>query len=486
MMIKQPNILVFMTDHQRADTLAPWGRAITPNLDRLAQDGLTFTDSYCPAPHCCPSRATFMTGLYPSRHGVWNNICNDWALSRGLNPGVRCWSEDLRDAGYRLGYAGKWHVSVEAGPADYGFSDLGRVSAVKGDVHGCSWEAYDALAAQPPPAVPRQEGQLRRPGWGDVQLYRSWDKGTTRDTHDEQVVDDGLRLLSTLAADKAPWGLFLGCTMPHDPYHVPKQYLDLYRLEDIALPPSFADEMANKPGIVRRIRRSLWGQLSEREVRETIRHYLAMCTWLDELFGEMLAALEATGQADNTLVLYCADHGDYMGDHGLFAKGIPCYRGAYHIPSVVRWPAGLRTPGRRTDAFISLADFAPTFQELAGLSPDPNVTGRSLTPFLRDEVPAGWRDEIHTQCNGVELYYTQRSVTTRDFKYVYNGFDEDELYDLRNDPDELVNQALNPDYEEWVRDGLARIWRFARKEGDKIPNPYLTVSFAPAGPGLAF
>ncbi|OQA98421.1 MAG: Choline-sulfatase [Chloroflexi bacterium ADurb.Bin222] len=327
---------------------------------------------------------------------------------------------------------------------------------------------------------------MLRPGWGDVQLYRSWEKGTARDTHDERVADDGVRLLGTLAAGKAPWGLFLGCTMPHDPYHVPRQYLDLYRLEDIPLPPSFADAMADKPGIVRRIRRTLWGQLGEHEVRETIRHYLAMCTWLDKLFGEVLAALEATGQADDTLVLYCSDHGDYMGDHGLFAKGIPCYRGAYHVPSVVRWPAGLRAPGRRAGAFVSLADFAPTFQELAGLPPDTTLTGRSLVPFLRGETPTAWRDELHTQCDGVELYYTQRSVMTRDFKYVYNGFDEDELYDLRNDPDERVNQALNPAYAEWAREGLARIWRFARKEGDKVPNPYLTVAFAPAGPGLAF
>ncbi len=482
-MTRQPNILIFMTDHQRADTLAPWGRAITPNLDRLAKEGVTFTNTFCPSPHCCPARATFMTGLYPSRHGVWNNICNDWALSRGLKPGVRCWSEDLHAAGYRLGYAGKWHVSVEEGPEDRGFSDLGWVTSVKGAFHGCGWAAYDKLAAQPPRTEPRKEGQLLRPGWGDVQLYKSWVHGTERVTHDERVTDDGVALLKKLAAGDSPWGLYVGCTMPHDPYHVPTKYLDQYRLEDIPLPPSYTDDMAGKPGIVRRIRRDLWGQLSEHEVREAIRHYLAMCTWLDELFGETLAALEASGQADNTLVVYCSDHGDYMGDHGLFAKGIPCYRGAYHVPAVVRWPKGIRDPGRCEEAFVSLADFAPTFQEVAGVRPDAGLTGKSLVPFLRGETPQAWRDEIHTQCDGVELYYTQRSVMTRDFKYVYNGFDEDELYDLRNDPHECVNQARNPAYAEIVRDLLGRIWRFARQEGDKVPNPYLTVAFAPVGPG---
>ena len=478
----RPNILVVMTDHQRADTVAPWGRAITPHLDRLAHEGLTFTNTFCPSPHCCPSRATFMTGLYPSRHGVWNNVCNDWALSRGLKPGVRCWSESLREAGYELGYAGKWHVSVVEGPGERGFAHLGRVSGNKVAVPGSEWRAYDRIAAQPRPTT-RGDGQLFRPGWGDVQLYHSWVHGNDRSTHDEQVTDDGIALLRQLTAGKAPWALMLGDIMPHDTYRVAKQYLDLYKLDDIPLPPSYHDTMEGKPGIVRRIRRDFWGQLTEREVRETIRHYLAMCTWLDDLFGQVLKTLEASGQADNTLILYCSDHGDYLGDHGLFAKGVPCYRGAYHVPAVMRWPAGIRNTGRTADPFVSLADFAPTFEELAGVTPDPTLTGKSLVPFLRGDTPPAWRDELHTQCNGVELYYTQRSVMTRDFKYVLNGFDDDELYDYRTDPYELVNQARNPAYAGIVRDLLTRIWRFARQEQDMAPNPYLTVGLAPFGPG---
>lgn len=481
-MAEKPNLLIFMTDHQRADTLLPWGRAKTPNLDRMAKEGLTFTQTFCPSPHCCPSRATFMTGLYPSRHGVWNNICNDWALSRGLNPGVRCWSDDLAAAGYRLGYAGKWHVSVEEGPTDHGFCQTGRVSGTKGEVHGCGWDTYDRIARSTRPQA-RGEGQLLRSGWGDVQLYGSWVHGNERVTHDEKVADDGISLIRDLAAGDGPWGLFLGAIMPHDTYLVPTCYRDLYRLDEIALPPSFADDMSGKPGIVRRIRRDLWGQLTEHEVRETIRHYMAMCTWLDALFGEVLAALDASGQADNTLVVYCSDHGDYMGDHGLFTKGIPCYRGAYHVPAVLRWPKGIVGPGRTEEALVSLADFAPTFQELAGCGPNLELTGQSLVPFLRGGPPPVWRDEIHTQCNGVELYYTQRSVMTRDFKYVLNGFDDDELYDLRNDPHELRNRIHDSDYAGVARDLLGRIWRFARNEKDKLPNPYLTVGLAQYGPG---
>ncbi len=220
-------------------------------------------------------------------------------------------------------------------------------------------------------------------------------------------------------------------------------------------------------------------------MREAIRHFWAYCTYLDDLFGQLLAALDATGQRENTLVLYTSDHGDYCGEHGLFAKGIPCFQGAYRVPAVIRWPAGVVAPGRRDDAFVSLADFGPTFQDVAGVASG-TATGASLLPFLRGESPASWRDEIHTQCNGVELYYTQRSVMTRDFKYVFNGFDRDELYDLRTDPHEMRNLAADPAYESVKREMCGRMWRFAYQEDDTAINPYITVGLAPYGPAEAF
>jgi arylsulfatase A-like enzyme len=247
--------------------------------------------------------------------------------------------------------------------------------------------------------------------------------------------------------------------------------------------------MADKPAIYRRMRDMRFGQLSQREVREGIRHFWAYCTYLDDLFGRLLVQLEQIGQADNTLVLYCSDHGDYCGEHGLFAKGIPCFNGAYQVPAVVRWPKGIANPGRRVDDFVSLADFAPTFIELAaepGAATDRHFAGASLVPFLRDKRPPAWRDAIHTQCNGVELYYTQRSVMTRDFKYVFNGFDRDELYDLRADADELRNVADDPAYAQVVREMCRRMWRFAYREDDSAINPYITVGLAPYGPAEAF
>lgn len=479
-MRKRPNILVVMTDHQRGDTALPEHPAITPNLDALANDGIIFTETYCPSPHCCPSRATFFTGLYPTSHGVWNNICNDQALSRGLKPGTKVFGDDLKAAGYDLHYAGKWHVSLETTPKDHGFTEH-FVTGTAGEHHGQRWEKFrDALPSDVRKTA--ADGTIKRPGYNDFRLY-----GTREEQHhDEKTHAAALKAIAAVKDSAEPWMLYVSYIGPHDPYFVPKKYLDKYRLEDIPLPPSYSDRMRDKPRIYQRMRDQVFGQLSENEVREGIRHFWAYCSYLDDLFGELLRALDATGQADDTLVLYTADHGDYCGEHGLFAKGIPNFKGAYHVPATVRWKNGIKDPGRRVDSFVSLADFAPTFLDLAGVKTDRYFSGRSITPFLSGNTPADWRDEMHFQCNGVELYYTQRAVKTKQYKYTFNGFDYDELYDLAKDPHEMVNVADDAAYTDIKRDICKRMWKFGKQENDGATNPYITVGLAPYGPGIAF
>ncbi len=478
----RPNILVFMTDHQRGDTALPEHPARTPNLDRLGAEGVTFASAFCPTPHCCPSRATFHTGLYPSRHGVWNNVCNRQALTLGLRAGVRTWSEGLATVGYRLHYCGKWHVSALESPANRGWTEH-FVSATAADHHGTSWEAYQRLAAAPAPG-PRRPGQILRTGYGTYTLYGPSE--ASRHDHDEKAVDLGVGVIESARAGAAPWCLYVGLTGPHDPYLVPPRHVAPYRLENVPLPVSFTDNLMDKPRVYRRLRQATFDQLSAIEVRDAIRHYWAYCSYLDELFGRLLAALDRTGQADNTLVLYCADHGDYCGEHGLFAKGIPCFRGAYHIPAVVRWPAGIVEPGRRVADLVSLADWGPTFLAAADAAVPDDLTGASLLPFLSGSRPTGWRQALYTQCNGVELYYTQRAVFDSHWKYVFNGFDDDELYDLTVDPHELRNLNGDPACQAEKRRLCQLLWRFAQAQDDTATNPYITVGLAPYGPGEAF
>ena len=474
----RPNFLIVMTDQQRADTALAAHPVPLPHLRRFAAQGLQFTNAFCPSPHCCPSRASFFTGLSPSRHGVWNNVLNGQALSRGPKPGVRLFSEDLAEAGNALHFAGKWHVSADERPSARGWRDGDSANCLPGVTHG---RPFADLRKLPTSAETRAPATLRRPGWGDVPVFGA---SETHNAPDENTCADAEAAIRELGGKGNPWCVYAGFLGPHDPYFVPQRWLDRVPEEVVALPPSYSDTSRDKPAIYQRLREQVFGQLSAAEMRALIRHYWAYSLYLDDLFGRLLAALEATGQAENTVVLFCSDHGDYLGDHGLLCKGIAAFDSAYRVPAVMRWPAGLKQPGRTCEDLVSLMDFAPTLLELAGFAaPKARFSGRSLAPILRGENPATWRDALFFQCNGVELYYSQRVVRTRDWKYVFNGFDFDELYDLRADPHELRNLARDPAHAAIMEQMCRRLWDFAEAEDDTMNNDYWTVALAPHGPG---
>jgi arylsulfatase A-like enzyme len=487
--VPQPNILIFMTDQEQAAVCAPEHPCRTPNADRLSAAGVRFSEAYTPTAHCCPSRATFFSGVYPSRHGVYNNVSNPQAIHRGLNPGIVTFGEGLRDAGYNLAFSGKWHVSDLEGPADRGWKEL-RVTAGKGAYSARGMENWQARVdeLQREELEPRGRGQGKRPGWGDYRLYGTAPAQADAPyggNHDYPVIDAAIRALPDLAAAAKPWCLYVGPHGPHDPFIIPEPYASMYDPATVPLPASFGDALEDKPRVYARMRHQYWGQLSPEEVRESIAHYWGYCTMMDDMLGEVLAALDRTGQADNTLVVFMSDHGEYGGAHGLYLKGVPAFREGYNVPAIVRWPSGGVNEGRVVDAFVTLADFAPTFLDVAR-APIPGGThGRSLVPFLRDEKPP-WRDALYTEMNGVELYYTQRSVTTKQYKYVYNGFDLDELYDLTIDPHEMVNRADDPALAGVKRSLLARMWQLATEHDDTVFTPYGTTALAPYGPGVAF
>ncbi len=481
--MNRPNILIFMTDQQRGDSIPPFGRAKTPNLDKFCSEGMAFSNAFTIAPHCCPSRATFFSGLYPAQHGVWNNVDGGNTLSKGLYDGVRLFSEDLKDAGYDMYYGGKWHVSSVESPLDRGFDVMNTGKAVEkkeiGHIkpEGKEWKRYKNFSQR----TDRTEGEIIRKGYTPYIHYGEKESPF----NDRQVVDDAVGLIRNRSKTDRPWCQFAGTLGPHDPYFVPQKYLDLYDIDDIELPQSYSDKMLDKPSLYRRTR-DRFDQLTEREQRQAVRHYLAFCTYEDALFGEVLEALEEKGEAENTVVVYISDHGDYMAEHGLWCKGLPCFKGAYHIPAAIRWPAGIREKGRVVDEFVTMADFAPTFLEIANIRQDREMTGKSLVPFLKNEKPKEWRDAVFTQTNGNELYGIQRSIMTKDWKFVYNGYDYDELYDLNNDPGETVNLINNKEYDDDVKFLCKRLWEFARETGDVCISPYIMVSLASYGPGIIF
>jgi arylsulfatase A-like enzyme len=500
-MKQRPNILVFMTDQQRACSVLPDDpyKAKTPALDAFRQDSVTFQKAYCPSPHCCPSRATFFTGLMPSEHGVWNNVSVANALSRGLKEGVRPWSMDLADAGYQLHFAGKWHVSNYQQPRDFGWQHVFPESMCHGE--GLTLEEQERTArdrdietlracAGWEPSGPRRPGEIRRHGTTPYVHYGTIDEpllaGYFKDGEDDNPFGDRSVVDAALARLKQsdgpnPWCMFVGTLGPHDPYIPPKRFLDMYADARFPLPATFDDPMADKPALYRRTRKG-FEQLTREEHQQAIRHYLAFCSYEDWLFGRLVDALKQRGEYDSTAIVFLSDHGDYMGDHGLWCKGLPSFLSAYHIPAIIKAPGA----GKDVvcDEFVSLADFGPTLLELAQTRSRVSFAGRSLVPLLRGDRPDDWRDAVFFQTNGNETYGIQRSILTEKWRFVYNGFDYDELYDVGTDPGQMRNLAGLDEYKPVVREMYRRIWSYGMDHSEPLVNNYIMTALAEFGPGM--
>ena len=186
------------------------------------------------------------------------------------------------------------------------------------------------------------------------------------------------------------------------------------------------------------------------------------------------------------MVLYISDHGDYMGDHGLWTKGLPCFNSAYHIPVVFGdYGAGIiNEKGRTVDSAVRLSDMADTILGLAGINTKMSAIGRSLVPFLKNEDINDWDSDRYTQTNGNEVYGIQRSVASGKWKFVFNSFDYDELYDLENDPEEMYNLINDDSLKDVIYAMSKKMWEFARKTDDVIVCDYITTALAEYGPGI--
>ncbi|MFW6599092.1 sulfatase-like hydrolase/transferase [Propionibacteriaceae bacterium Y2011] len=502
--IDRPNIVIFMTDQQRGATILPGRhRAHTPHVDRLMSEGVTFPRAYTVSPHCCPSRASFLSGLHPSEHGVWNNVNVANALSRGPRSGVRMWSESVAESGYRLGFTGKWHVSNTAGPADHGWEEWGVTARGSGAADRSEEEQREHAMRRQLTTLARRmrddlghrrPGEIIRPGYPEYVHYSVHPDAFG----DQRVVDSATEFIGQAAAGEEPWMVYVGTLGPHDPYQPPQEFLDMYDVNDVELPGSFTDPMTDKPALYSRIR-DRFDQLTEAEHREALRHYLAFCSYQDALFGQVHAAVAAAGQLSNTIFVYLSDHGDYAGDHGLWGKGLPSFASAYHIPLVIGGaPLDEAVHGTRSELPAMITDVGPTLLELCGVTPRHPMSGLSLADALQGTAPAA-RDELVFQTNGNESYGNQRIVMTPRWKLVVNYFDHDELYDLESDPEEMRNllhrerqgrtlgtdpqSPVPADLRDVVEDLYTRLWRFAIRHGDDLTDGYIVTALGTHGPG---
>jgi arylsulfatase A-like enzyme len=439
--MRRPNLFLILMDQWRFDTLGANGGSIcrTPNIDALSRDGVRCLRAYTPIGLCSPTRASLLTGLYPHAHGMLNNCHEEDAILSELPSEVPTFTEALAANGYRLGYAGKWHVGLRKGPDSRGFK---LAAASKDDYRNYRTEqGLPGDAGPPSDTVFADLGRWQMPVAGT-------DPTPPDKTYTSFIVDETLRLLDRLVEDDAPFLLVASVFGPHHPYFVPEPYASMYDPGQLDPWPSFAENFENKPAIHqiqlrhRGVDGWTWPQWAA-----VLAKYFGYVTHIDHQLQRLFEALQEKGIADDTLVVVSADHGDFAGSHRQFNKGPLGYEDVYHIPMVARWPSGSIAGGRSSDAFVRLLDLAPTFLEAAGVPAPGKMHGRSLLDVWRGRVPPDWPSSVFAQYHGEEWgLYSQRLVRDARFKLVYNGQDRDELYDLERDPFELKNVADDPIY----------------------------------------
>lgn len=419
----RPNILFVMADQLAAGVLAPYGgSADAPNLGALAAGGVVFERAYCNSPLCTPSRSSLMTGQLPSRNGVYDNGAE-------LPASTPTMAHYLRSAGYFTCLAGKMHF---VGPDQlHGFEE--RITT---DIYpaGLHWT--------PDWTLPLGE---HLPWYHDMSsvFEAGISEATLQLDFDEEVAYSTVRKLYDLArsADDRPFFLVASFSHPHDPFETPRAYWDRYDDGDLPVAPALADDPHS-----RRLRTMIQAnshELSDELVRTARHAYYALVSYVDDKLGQLLAALEATGLRDETIVVFASDHGELLGERGLWYK-MSYFEPSARVPLIVHAP-GRFEPGRIAQP-VSLVDLLPTFVDVAASpvesktwSPAAPLDGVSLVPLLLGG--AGGPDQVVAEYLAEGVFAPLVMIRRGAYKLVHCPGDPDQLFDLDADPHELTNLA---------------------------------------------
>ncbi|MCD8072558.1 MAG: sulfatase [Alistipes sp.] len=502
--INSPNILFIMTDDHSYQTISAYGHPLsalvpTPNIDRLAQEGMLFRSAYVENSISTPSRATLLTGLYSHQHG-------QRTLDRGFDTTKTVFPEVLRQAGYQTALVGKWHIPAEPRGFDH-YSILHD----QGDYY------------HPEFRTPATDGEfIRQEGYAT-----------------DLITDQSIRWLEDRDASR-PFCLMVHHKAPHRNWMPDVQYLDLLdEYADIPVPPTLFDDYSTR-GLAARTQemtiardmrlgydlkvdrlndteqvpdwlksswrnsvdrmtpsqRAAWdayyeplndrfiGQgLSGEELTlwkygRYISDYLKVIKSIDVQVGRLLDWLDDNGLADNTLVVYTSDQGFYMGEHGWYDKRF-MYEESFRTPLLARWPGVIRAPGE-CNALVQNIDFAPTFLDAAGLEIPAEMEGLPLTALMTGEK-SDLRDELYYQYYDYPAVHQVRKhygVRTKDFKLIHfygraewpghEDVDYYEFYDMRGDPHEVDNLYGKPEYAEIISQLEARLEAIRERLGDPL------------------
>lgn len=416
---RAPNVLLIVSDDQRPDTIRALGNSAihTPNLDQLVGQGTTFTRAIAANPICVPSRAEIMTGCDGFRNGIGVDRAK-------INPDLVRWADCMRQAGYHAWYVGKW--MNDGRPITQGYEESDGLFSSGG---GKWWVDQVDYHGRP---VTGYRGWIFQDDTG--KKFPEKGVGLTPDI-DREFADAAVRFIRRKS--EKPFFLHVNFTAPHDPLLMPPGYEGKYDPKKIPPPADFLPRHPFDHGNLEGRDEKLlpWPRTPEL-VTEDLAVYYAVISHMDEQLGRILAALDATGQAGNTIVIFTSDQGLAMGSHGLRGKQ-NMYEHTVGTPLVFRGPGIPK--GNRSNAQCYLRDLYPTACDLVGIDVPKTVQGRSLGPVLR-----GQTDSIYDQVFG-HFGTTQRMIRTERWKLVhYPKIGKYQLFDLANDPHELENLAAGP------------------------------------------
>jgi choline-sulfatase len=425
-MTAQPNILFIIADQLAAQFLSAYGHGLvkTPNLDRLAKSGVVFENAYSSSPLCAPARATIMNGLLPSRTGVYDNAAE-------FPSSIPTWAHYLRLQGYQTCLSGKMHfvgpdqlhglqerLTTDIYPADFGWTPNWRLKQERID-----WWYHNMTS-------------VLQPGIAEI---------TNQLEFDDEVAFLAVRKIYDYARftpDK-PFCLMASFTHPHDPYAARAKYWNLYKDEEIDLPRVGAMSHNDLDAHSRRLYDVSAMQeytVTEDDIRAARRGYYANISYIDDLVGQLLDALEATGKLDNTVIMFTSDHGDFLGERGLWYK-MSYLEPSAHVPLIISAPKHFKA--RRVKEPVTLADILPTIVDVAMKGKGElarNIDGRSLYPLLMGvaENPdtTAWGEYL-AEGTVAPMYMLRRGP----WKFIHCPTDPDQLFNLVDDPNELNNLA---------------------------------------------
>lgn len=477
------NVLFIIADQQRADHVGFMGNSVvrTPNIDAIAQRGTVFANAWVSNPVCMPNRSTIMTGRMPTAHGV---IFNDRTLDWSSNTFVRC----FRGAGYRTGLIGKSHLQhgmsknsvvpfrgqgaydtpypdgwdqiedferyLDDTPEDvddfYGFDhiELSIDHGARVSGHHLRWAlekgaTREDLCVEYAADAP---GSHRSKNWW--QIYQP---PYAEEFHSTSFVTERtIEFIEDAHQEGKPWLAWCSFPDPHHPMTPPGEWFHRHDPADMELPESRHDHLTDAPEHLRlyqatdpKAQRN-WvapcGYGSDDLLREAIAATYGMIEMIDDGVGKINGVLERLGIADDTIIVYTSDHGDMMGDHGLFLKGFMHYRGTLQVPMAIDVPG---KPSQRTNKLSSSIDLGPTLLDLCEVPPFDGIQGHSLVPVLEDETQSvrDWvliEDDVAAiTAKLTPIPGKTRTLVTEDARYTRNSKGEEQLFDLGDDPHEM-------------------------------------------------